>query len=156
MPTSMTIEEALRNTIDANTAFLLDPREQNGKPLQDFCMALELPFVRPDDKWECRFLRLHASCIAIKGDWDDDARVGWAIERVAFSPTTLEFVGDEVSLLIQLTSRVNSVGSVARAYLAQWPDSDSSGVPGELLMLLADPKLEWTDLTPSTTTHEYR
>lgn len=156
MSPSMTIEEALRNTIDANTYFFLDPREQNGKPLQEFCMALELPFVRPDEKWEFRVLRLHASRIELKGEWDDDARAGWAIERVAFSPTTLEFAGDELSLLIHLLNRSGTVGSVAIAYLDQWPDSDSDEFSKLLSTLFADQKMEWRDLLPSAISIEYR
>lgn len=155
----MTIEEALRSTIDANIYFLLDPREQNGELHRDFCIAIGLPFVRPDDKWEFRFLRLHASRIDLKGDWDEDACSGWGIELVAFSPTTLEFVGDEISLLIQLIGRGGPVGSVARAYLDQWPDSEINDDSEHRLYLSAlffDKTVEWCDLLPSTMANEYR
>lgn len=155
LPSSMTIDEALRRTIDANIYFLLDPRDQDGEPHQDFCIAIGLPFVRPDNKWECRFLKLHTSRIDIRGDWDDDARIGWGIERIAISPTTLAFAGDEVSLLIHLIIRGGFVGSVAIAYFDRWPDSDSDDFSEGLSTLFVDRTMGWRDLLPATTAHTY-
>ena len=157
MERSITLDEALRRTIDANIYFLPDAKRQSSESLQEFCMAIGLPFTRPDEKWEFRFLILHASRIDRSGEWDEDALIGWGIERVTISPNTIEFGGDEVAIKIELLSSAGGfVGAVARVYLDQWPNSDSSEFSSELSTLFTDRKLEWHDLLAPITTHEYR
>ena len=155
MSISITVEEALRRTIDANLYFLPCPTDESDEPRQNFCIALGLPFTRSDDKWEFRVLMVYASCVEKNGNWGDDERTGWGIERVAISPNTLEFVGDEVALKIQLISRCGSVGAVATAFLDRWPIVDNNEFPGDLFTLFTDRNMAWSDLQQPIMTHEY-
>ncbi len=148
----MTVDEALRGSIDSNVYFLSDPNAQVEQASREFRFALASPFMRDDGKRELRFFKLNITGIENSGEWDDEdnARFGWAIESVEFGPRILKFDGYEACLLIHLGEEV---GAFAISHLSTWPEPSHSDFLTEISRLFSDPNLEWIDLMPCTTAH---